>query len=115
MEAGWSTKCLTFSRILCCLQVIPTEVIHELVNACRTGSFGSIQKAATDAIAAGFPANQLLSHLAVVVTHDGAIADKHKATICIRIAEADKKLTDGADEFLQLLDVLSNASKALSS
>ena len=35
------------------------------------------------------------------------MSDVKKAKVCLRIAEADKKLTDGASEYLQLLDVAS--------
>ncbi|CAI9755840.1 unnamed protein product [Fraxinus pennsylvanica] len=36
------------------------------------------------------------------------VSDEHKARICKKFAEADKYLVDGADEYLQLLDVASN-------
>ncbi len=42
------------------------------------------------------------------------LKDQQKAQICIRVAEADKKLIDGADEMLQLLDVMSFASTVVS-
>lgn len=95
--------------------MIPPSVVQNFLGACRNGGFSAINIAATDAIAAGFPANQLLANFTAALVKADNITDKHKAAISIRIAEADKKLTDGADEFLQLLDVLSYASKTLMS
>ncbi|KAH9305113.1 hypothetical protein KI387_009517, partial [Taxus chinensis] len=49
-----------------------------------------------------------------MVVQDSDISDEAKARISQRLAEADKGvdlqcLIDGADEYLQLLDVASNA------
>jgi replication factor C subunit 2/4 len=42
------------------------------------------------------------------------MSDEQKARVCERLAEADKCLIDGADEYLQLIDVASNTMRALS-
>ena len=42
-----------------------------------------------------------------------SIAEMHAAAICVRLAAAEKRLLDGADEFLQLLDVCSFAQRTL--
>ena len=41
------------------------------------------------------------------------IPDEQKARICKKLGEADKCLVDGADEYLQLLDMASEAIRAL--
>jgi replication factor C subunit 2/4 len=40
--------------------VIPASVVDKLMHSCRMNSFTGIEQAATDAIADGFPVNQLL-------------------------------------------------------
>ncbi|EOA37288.1 hypothetical protein CARUB_v10010906mg [Capsella rubella] len=50
----------------------------------------------------------------IVVEADNDITDMQKAKICKCLAETDKRLVDGADEYLQLLDVASNTICALS-
>lgn len=93
--------------------VIPSNVVVFLIRACKANSFKSIQDAATDTIAEGYPADQLFSQLVTGIVDEETITDVQKANICIRIAEADHKLTDGADEYLQLMDVLSFISTTI--
>jgi replication factor C subunit 2/4 len=74
-------------------------------------------------IAEGYPAQQVLLQLQGVVvpnTASGAAAgqpaeltDKQRSIICELLAEADKDLVDGADEFLQLLNVAGSTQAAL--
>jgi replication factor C subunit 2/4 len=87
--------------------VIPNNVIGHLLRACKQNSFKSIQDVASDAVAEGFAVDQLLVQLQGAVLEDSAFTDLQKAHILMRIAEADHKLIEGADEHLQLLDVLS--------
>ncbi|XP_078434251.1 ATPase family associated with various cellular activities (AAA) isoform X2 [Wolffia australiana] len=76
--------------------VIPPQVVQSLFAACKSGEFDVANKELFD----------------VVVTAED-ISDEQKAKICIRLAEVDKRLVDGADEYLQLLDVASNTMRAL--
>lgn len=62
----------------------------------------------------GFPALQILTQLAEAVVATSSCDDAVKARVTLRIAEADKALTDGADEALQLGAVVSIACLALS-
>ncbi|KIZ00081.1 hypothetical protein MNEG_7878 [Monoraphidium neglectum] len=75
----------------------------------------------TDLIAEGYPAQQVLLQLQSEVlaapsdpdASDSAIPAKPRSQICELLAEADKCLQDGADEFLQLLHVGAQTQKAL--
>ena len=51
--------------------------------------------------------------LQAMIIRCDTLTDEHKAHMCIRIAEADKKLIDGGDEHLQLMDVLSYSSQTM--
>ncbi|KAK1265911.1 hypothetical protein QJS04_geneDACA009140 [Acorus gramineus] len=93
--------------------VIPEDVVQALFTACKSGDFEKANTEVNTLIAEGYPASQMLSQLfEVVVVAD--ISDEQKARICKRLAEADKCLIDGADEYLQLMDVASNTMRALS-
>jgi hypothetical protein len=48
------------------------------------------------------------------VVEDPKLTSEMKAIICERIATCEKKLLDGADEELQLMDLLICASRAVS-
>ncbi|OAE18409.1 hypothetical protein AXG93_3426s1020 [Marchantia polymorpha subsp. ruderalis] len=89
-------------------EVVPDEILDSLLVACKSGQFDKAQGVVTNIIAEGHPASQILSQLFDIVVKASDITDEQKARILERIAETDKALIDGADEFLQLLDVSSN-------
>ncbi|GAV90610.1 AAA domain-containing protein/Rep_fac_C domain-containing protein [Cephalotus follicularis] len=93
--------------------VIPQEIVGALFAACRSGNFDMANKEVNNIIAEGYPASQMLYQLFDVVVKADDISDEQKARICKSFGEADKCLVDGADEYLQLLDVTSNTMRAL--
>ncbi|MBA0879300.1 hypothetical protein Goshw_018860 [Gossypium schwendimanii] len=93
--------------------VIPVEVVEALYAACKSGNFDLANKEVNNVIAEGYPVSQMLSQLFDVVVEADDVPDEQKARICKSLAEADKRLVDGADEYLQLLDVASNTMRAL--
>ncbi len=58
-------------------------------------------------------AQQLLLELQAGILRDTSLKDKQRACICTALAEADKCLVDGSDEFLQLLHVASVAQMSI--
>lgn len=95
--------------------VVSDSVVRSLVQACKTGLFDQAQKAVTDIIDEGYPISQILSQLYDLIVFDEELSDIRKAQICERIALADKCLIDGADEYLQMLDVASGTMRAFCS
>ncbi|KAK4490127.1 hypothetical protein RD792_000784 [Penstemon davidsonii] len=93
--------------------VIPGEVVQALISACRSGNFDMADKEVKNVIAEGYPASQMLSQLYDIIVEADDITDEQKAKICKKFAEADKCLVDGADEYLQLLDVASTTMRAI--
>ncbi|XP_016460085.1 replication factor C subunit 2-like [Nicotiana tabacum] len=93
--------------------VIPNEVTQAIFSACRSGNFDLANKEVDNVIAEGYPVSQMLSQLYDIVIDADGISDEQKARICKKFAEADKCLVDGADEYLQLLDVASTTMQAL--
>ncbi|KAK6131530.1 hypothetical protein DH2020_034737 [Rehmannia glutinosa] len=94
--------------------VIPEDVVQALVSACKSGNFDTADKEVKNVIAEGYSVSQMLSQLYDVIVESDDISDEQKARICKKIAEADKCLIDGADEYLQLLGVASNTMCAIS-
>lgn len=92
---------------------VPGNVVTHILRACKANSFMSLQNAASDTIAEGFPVDQVFAQMQQAIVDDDAITDLQKSKICIRIAEADHKLVEGADEYLQLMDVLSFVSTVI--
>ena len=58
-------------------------------------------------LADGYPAAQLATQmLETILVEGGGISSKQKAFIATQLAETDKQLIDGADEYLQLTNLL---------
>ncbi|PIA27244.1 hypothetical protein AQUCO_08200037v1 [Aquilegia coerulea] len=100
-------------RAITYLQVIPQAVVQALFAACKSGDFDLANKEVNNVIAEGYPVSQMFLQLMEVIVEANDITDEQKARICSKLGEADKCLIDGADEYLQLLDVASNTMRAL--
>ncbi|KAJ2496786.1 Subunit of heteropentameric Replication factor C (RF-C) [Coemansia sp. RSA 1972] len=90
--------------------VIPGPVVEGLRALWGTASCQQIQDAVDDLEYDGYPAARVLAQL-----HDLAMDDQHlnslqKAKLAVMMAKIDKALCDGADEKLQMLDLMLQAS-----
>ncbi|OIV96649.1 hypothetical protein TanjilG_09191 [Lupinus angustifolius] len=92
--------------------VVPSEVVEALLAACKSGNFDLANKEVNNFIAEGYPVSQMLNQLIDIIVDKDDISDEQKARICKKLGEVDKRLVDGADEYLQLLDVASNTMQA---
>ncbi|OTA08714.1 Rfc2p-like protein [Trichoderma parareesei] len=85
--------------------VIPDATIGDLVKAMRPRTSGqtyqSISKVVEDLVADGWSAGQLYQDL----LFDETIPDIQKNKIVLVFSEIDKRLVDGADEHLSILDL----------
>lgn len=93
--------------------VIPQEVVDALFAACKSGNFDLANKEVNNVIAEGYPVSQMFSQLFDIIVEADDLSDEQKARICRKLGEADKCLVDGADEYLQLLDVAGSTMRAL--
>jgi len=94
---------------------VPSSVVDNLLKAATSNSFDQLQKAIADAIASGFPANQILSQMFDKIVEVKTLSNLQKAQISEQIAQSDRCLQEGADEFLQLMSALSCIMKENSS
>ncbi|XP_043107917.1 replication factor C subunit 4 [Puntigrus tetrazona] len=86
--------------------VVPPKVIEALLQICSRGTFEKLELAVKDAIDQGYAATNVLNQLHDVVI-DEKLSDRQKSVITEKMAEVDKCLADGADEYLQLLSLCS--------
>ena len=85
---------------------LPDKDLERLLAACRAdGTFAAVRGAVQAVLAAGYAINVTLERLCDAVVRDATLDGPQKAAVCERIAGAEKRLGDGADEELQLLDV----------
>lgn len=85
----------------------PPAVVDELWTACASPEFDTMLAAVEEFCASGFSAQLLLGSLLPKLLEDPVLTEACKADISIRIAEAEKCMIDGADEYLQLTTVCS--------
>ncbi|TQS38910.1 hypothetical protein Golomagni_00576 [Golovinomyces magnicellulatus] len=98
--------------------VIPDELIKRLVQAMQPKSkkatYSAIAEVVTDLIADGWSGTQVISQLFQVILNDELIADLKKNKITLIFSEIDKRLIDGSDEHLSILDLTLRISNVLS-
>ena len=85
----------------------PTDVVDAIWANLTT--FDKMQEAIDNVCAEGYSAQALLMSFLNRVLEDPVLTELSKAKLSIRIAEAEKNLIDGADEYLQLMTVCSLA------
>jgi replication factor C subunit 2/4 len=90
--------------------VIPTQTIDNLITAMEPGKAGTVytrvSKAVEDLVAEGWSATQLVTQLYDrIVIGDETVGDRQKSKIVLCFSETDKRLVDGSDEHLTILDL----------
>ncbi|GFR42718.1 hypothetical protein Agub_g3604 [Astrephomene gubernaculifera] len=97
---------------------VPGEVVSGLAAACKArghGRFGALQRRVQDVVAEGFAAQQVLLQLQAELVSDrtpDAASDLRLAEALEALAAADHSLAAGADETLQLLNVVGRVHNA---
>ncbi|XP_048719048.1 replication factor C subunit 4 isoform X3 [Caretta caretta] len=86
-------------------EVVPKETIDGLLSACQSGSFEKLETVAKNLINEGYAVAQLINQLHDDIVEREDLPDQQKSVIAEKLAEVDKCLTDGADEYLQLISL----------
>ncbi|KAI8243898.1 Replication factor C subunit 2 [Colletotrichum sp. SAR 10_77] len=98
--------------------VIPENTINKLVSAIRPQRAGdtyqNVAKVVEDMVADGWSAGQVVSQLYQTIVFDETIPDVQKNKIVLIFSEVDKRLVDGADEHLSILDLSLRISGVMS-
>jgi replication factor C subunit 2/4 len=89
----------------------PLQVTNSLLETLRDPKthYEPLESKVSDVMMDGYAAQHILSKLLkdIIELDEAEMSDVFKAEIAIKIAEVDKILIDGADEYLQLLVVCS--------
>lgn len=91
---------------------LPAPLIDQLWAGIRKNDFNAVAKVVNDIMLEGYPALTVILKLHDDIVKTDLYSDKQKATIVERIAHADKCLADGADDSLQLHDVVATIMDA---
>ncbi|KAI9640803.1 Subunit of heteropentameric Replication factor C (RF-C) [Ciborinia camelliae] len=110
-------KMVTVSSVEDIAGIIPDHTIEKLVKAMRPKSRGvvydAVSKVVVDMVADGWSGTQIVSQLYQTIINSESIVDSHKNKIVALFSEADKRLVDGADEHLTILDLSLRISNIL--
>ncbi|KAL2889400.1 replication factor c [Ceratocystis lukuohia] len=117
MDPGTTQSMVTVKIIEDIAGVIPDATVDHLLEAIRPNprqeAYPRISAVVEDIVADGWSASQVLSQLYQTIVYDEAIADKHKNKIVLVFSEIDKRLLDGADEHLSILDLALRIAEVL--
>lgn len=91
----------------------PDEVIETLYLSLQSNSFDTMQAAVKNVISDGYSAQTLLQKLLDRFIETDDLDELGRAKLAIRIAEAEDRMNDGADEYLQLMTVCGLALQCL--
>ena len=85
--------------------MLPDEVVKNFANVALVHNFSKLQSTVTDIIQQGYSAQQLLTQLDSEIVKSDKLSDVNKGIVLMEMGNVEKKLIDGADEYLQLLDL----------
>ncbi len=96
---------------------IPKQYVNEFITICQSKSYEKLAAFTANLIADGFSGSQFLLQLHewVIETDELLLSETQKSIISEQIALNDKRLLDGADEYLQILDIGSLILKTIDS
>lgn len=81
-------------------------MVEKILDTCSLGSFEKVEQCVQELIYDGFSSNQIVTQLHDVLIERADFDDGKKAILFEKIAKVDNDLIEGADEYLQLLDLL---------
>ncbi|OJD21891.1 hypothetical protein ACJ73_06771 [Blastomyces percursus] len=97
--------------------VVPDDIVDRLIKALQPkkgrSSYEDVATVVTDIVADGWSASQILTQLYQIIVFDDSIPDIQKNSLVLVFSEFDKRLIDGADEHLAILDLALRISEIL--
>ncbi|XP_063224617.1 replication factor C subunit 4 [Bacillus rossius redtenbacheri] len=93
--------------------VVPDRWLCELLEVCRAGDYARLESYVERLTCEAYAVSQLIDQLLRMIVSSEDISDRKKAVICEKIALCQWRVTDGASEYLQLLDLGCSMTEAL--
>jgi len=108
------TKAITVKIVEDIAGVIPDATIQKLVDAMRSReTYRAVASVVEDMVADGWSAGQTMTQLNHAIIYDEQIPDVQKNRIVGVFSEVDKRLVNGAEEHLSILDLSLRISKIM--
>lgn len=86
---------------------VTEDILNKIKDVCisKTQNVGEIMKLTRKITSYGYPLQSVLNQINIIIIHSKNLTDKMKANISIHLMKTEKRLIEGADEYLQLLSV----------
>lgn len=85
---------------------IPDEIVDKLVSIWITQNFNDLYSEIKNIVRQGYSGQQLIQQLSVVIASHPHLTSVKKSKLGIALADTEKRLNDGSDEHLQLLNMV---------
>ncbi|KAG0414599.1 hypothetical protein HPB47_008229 [Ixodes persulcatus] len=85
--------------------IIPKSWVDRVLQTCASNSYEKLDQTIQDLVLEGYPASQLFNQLHDVLIASADYDDKQKSVIMEKLAICDHRLLEGADEYLQMMDL----------
>ena len=93
--------------------IVPDKVLKDLVGTAESKEFNQIYDAVNNLISDGWSGSQVLEQLHSMLILDDLLSSLQKNQLALVLLDCDKKLTNGGDEQLQLLNLVCKISQIL--
>ena len=117
MDVDGEGKVVTIQSVREIAGVVPESTVEALVKAMQGGGKGGLYEKIADVVeelvAEGWSATQVVTQLYDKIVLSETIPDSQKNKIVMAFSEADKRLIDGSDEHLTILDLSLQIAGAL--
>lgn len=104
---NYLNKKIVSNDVFTLANIVPPAKIQQIINICSNikSTSNKLKNLVDEFTMNGYPLNILLSQLVDSVAKSTILTDKQKSCICYHISTTEKRLIDGADEYLQLFSV----------
>ena len=101
-------KAIKITDIYEVANMVLNSSLNKIIDICiidRTSDIKSVVKLANDFRKSGYPINSVLKQLNLAIVASDVLSNKMKSLIALHLSNTEKRLLNGADEYLQLLNV----------
>lgn len=92
---------------------VPSGIVNELIDHIKSGNQRDVERAVNDIVLDGYSVAQLVEQLHDVLLNDLSVSATAKNRLSLSFSVADRRLCDGGDEHIELLNVATQAANAL--
>lgn len=85
--------------------LVPKSWVDRILQSCASNSYEKLDQTVQDLVLEGYPASELFNQLHDVLITSPDYDDKQKSAIMEKLAICDHRLLEGADEYLQMMDL----------